>query len=236
MIPFIARCIFFAAVIFLVGHTPGIAEGDKGIAFPQPSHQQGIVYVSDFLIDVDEGDNTKDQKLPVRKKLRGIVDMTGLTREETPREKAQKIVHVLAGSIVEELNKKGVISLRLFAHPPPYSDCFLLDGEFLEHSEGDRLKRAVIGFGTGSAEMVVQMMFSEIRDGTTHFLMDTATVNKKNHMPGAVVSMNPYVAGAKFVLTKNAPERDSKKMGSRIAGAIYEYMLKQGLIPQQEDR
>ena len=39
-------------------------------------------------------------------------------------------------------------------------------------------------------------------------------------MPGAIVKLNPYVAAAKFVMSRNATERDVKQTASAIAKAI----------------
>jgi len=42
-------------------------------------------------------------------------------------------------------------------------------------------------------------------------------------MPGAAVTLNPYVAAAKFVLGKEATTRDVQAMGEAIARQIAEY-------------
>ncbi len=50
--------------------------------------------------------------------------------------------------------------------------------------------------------------------------MFIGTVKDPKKMPGAVVTMNPYVAGAKFVLEKNASEKDVVQSAKKIAEAI----------------
>lgn len=45
-------------------------------------------------------------------------------------------------------------------------------------------------------------------------------------MPGAIVKFNPYVAAAKFVMSRNATERDVKRTASAIAKAIAEEATK----------
>ena len=42
-------------------------------------------------------------------------------------------------------------------------------------------------------------------------------------IPGAVVTMNPYVAAAKFVLQKNATERDIRRTAEQIVEEILKY-------------
>jgi hypothetical protein len=80
--------------------------------------------------------------------------------------------------------------------------------------------------------MQVGITLSDIADKTVKVLLDTQMDGSKNRMPGAVVTRNPYVAGAKFILTKNAPDREVKKLGSQIADKIYEVMKGEGLVKQ----
>jgi hypothetical protein len=49
------------------------------------------------------------------------------------------------------------------------------------------------------------------------------TAKDPNRIPGALVTMNPYVAAAKFVLEKNATERDIKKTAEQVAEQIVKY-------------
>jgi len=224
-----------AIVLFISLSLCGIcaAETTADTTGAKVSAKPQMVYVADFALDVESGSKKSKGLLPARQKIKDTVNRTGVTGKETPEETAKKIVDAMAESIVKELNDKNVKARRLFSQPPPFTDCLLLEGEFMDFDEGERMKRAIIGFGSGSSEMQVRMMFSEIMDGKTSLLIDTATDGKKSRMPGAVVTKNPYVAGAKFVLTKNAPEKEVKKLGSNIADKLYEFMIKQGYIAQQ---
>jgi hypothetical protein len=211
-----------------------LAESAADIVGAKVTAKPAMVYVADFALDVESGSKKSKGLLPARQKIKDTVNRTGVTGKETPEERAKKIVDAMADSIVKELNDKNIKARRLFSQPPPFTDCLLLEGEFMDFDEGERMKRAIIGFGSGSSEMQVRMMFSEIMDGKTSLLIDTATDGKKSRMPGAVLTKNPYVAGAKFVLTKNAPEKDVKKLGSNIADKLNEFMIKQGYVAQQE--
>ena len=46
------------------------------------------------------------------------------------------------------------------------------------------------------------------------------TVKEPDRIPGAVVTKNPYVAAAKFVMEKNAAARDVRRTGRQIADEI----------------
>ena len=52
----------------------------------------------------------------------------------------------------------------------------------------------------------------------------SSSARKGSGVPGAVVTMNPYVAAAKFVMEKNASEKDVKKTAAQIAEEIVKYM------------
>ena len=156
--------------------------------------------------------------------MRDMVDRS----EESPQDKAKRITDGLADSIVAELIAKGAKAGRIAPGVEPSSGAWLLEGEFVEYGEGDRLKRAVIGFGSGAASMEVRVRLSEVMDGGLRLIYDSTAGGSKNRMPGAVVTRNPYVAGAKYVMTKNAPDREVKKLGSGIADKLLEYMKAQG--------
>ena len=98
----------------------------------------------------------------------------------------------------------------------------------MEYYEGDRLKKAVIGFGSGSSDMEVRVRLSEVVDGGIRPLFDSTMEGRKNRMPGAAITKNPYVAGAKYVVSKKAPDRDVKRLGSKIADRLYGYMEENG--------
>jgi hypothetical protein len=54
--------------------------------------------------------------------------------------------------------------------------------------------------------------------------------------PGAILLMNPYVAAAKFVMSKNASKKDIQKTGACIAKEIVKYMKEKGLLPGDDDK
>jgi len=193
-----------------------------------------IIYVADFLLDA-ESDKKEDKKhLPIRNKLKDIVNNTEISGKDSPQIKKTKIVNALAESIVKELKNKGLKAHRIFSQFPPFRDCFLLEGEFQDYEEGERVKRAIIGFGSGSSEMQVKMIFSKISEGKTNLILDTSIDGKKQRSPGAVVTKNPYVAGTKFILSRDANEKEVGKLGSDIANKLYKFIVDSGLILQKE--
>ncbi len=208
-------------------HGPWAADEGGPSSGERPTVRPNIVYVADFSLDVDareKGERRSRSPLRIRERLKDLTDQS----DETPDEKAKKIVDALGRAIVAALIDKGVNAKRLEGQGGPSSGSWLLEGEFVEYGEGDRMKRAVIGFGSGAATMEVRAKLSEVVDGGVRPLFDSTVGGKKNRMPGAAITRNPYAAAAKFVVTKNAPDRDVKKLGGQIADTLYEYMEKQG--------
>ena len=113
------------------------------------------VYVRDFLFDSqnlkpDEGLLGRREG-PVGRLLRG------LKPSEDPAAKARELVTLLSNTIVAELNNAGIRATRLEPGALMPQDGLLVGGEFLEVDEGNRMRRAMVGFGAGSEEIKVQV-------------------------------------------------------------------------------
>ncbi len=83
--------------------------------------------------------------------------------------------------------------------------------------------------------MEVQVMVSDLSGPNPRapFVL-FGTVKDPKKMPGAVITLNPYVAAAKFVLEKNATDKDIKSTAAQIASEIGRYaqqLRRQGTTP-----
>ena len=183
-----------------------------------PSAPKGPVYVRDFLFDAQ---NLKpDQGLlggrggPVGRLLHN------LKPSEDPATKARQLVELLSNTIVRELNNAGIVASRLEPGASTPSSGLLVGGEFLEVDEGNRMRRAMVGFGAGSEEIKVQVEVTDLaRDPTAPFLVYGAGEEARK-TPGAVVFKNPYAAAARYVLSRKATEKDVVKLGNQIAADL----------------
>ena len=128
----------------------------------------------------------------------------------------------MAESLVEALRAKEMTAQRLrnAAGNLP-GEGWLVQGYFTEVDEGNRLKRAAIGFGRGATSMELQIAISDLAGSDPRAAFAVfGTAKDPNRIPGALVTMNPYVAAAKFVLQKNATERNLQKTAEQIANQI----------------
>jgi hypothetical protein len=153
-----------------------------------------------------------------------------LSQRDDPEQKAAKLVEVMSASLQEKFTGKGVEARRVVTGAPLPGDGWLIRGVFTEIDEGSRIKRATIGFGSGATSMEVYVTVSDLAKNADAPFLVFGTEKDPGKMPGAVVTMNPYVAAAKFVMEKNASEKDVKKTAAQIVEEVVKYM--QGGIAQ----
>jgi len=209
----------------------GIEIRDEQLKGQWPAEVPRTIYVSDFALDVQhiESDEGVRGILPGRRG-QGVLGQLGQRlphrmARQNPADQARKIVDAMARSLITSLEDKGFAARRL---PRPGTtlphDGWLLQGVFTEVDEGNRIKRAVIGFGRGATSMDVQVGISDLAgtDPRAPFIV-FGTVEDPKKIPGAIVTMNPYVAAARFVMEKNATEKDIRKTAEQIVDEILKH-------------
>jgi len=140
--------------------------------------------------------------------------------EESPEQKAARMATMLSESIVGELTKQKVRASRLAPGVATPSDGYVIEGQFLVLDEGNRLRRAVIGFGDGASEVLVEVSIFDLARSAKEPVLVFGTGKESRHMPGGIVLMNPYAMAAKYVLSRKSSEKDVRQMGKQIAKDI----------------
>ncbi|MGH8589723.1 MAG: DUF4410 domain-containing protein [Gammaproteobacteria bacterium] len=157
---------------------------------------------------------------------------TGLIRQTDstdPQTEARQAVAQLSDSVVKGLTDAGVPAQRIAAGAPVPPDAWILRGRIDALSEGNRVKQAGIGFGAGEPEAEVSGNIDAIEKGSERTILTFGDKSKTHHMPGGVVTRNPYVIAAKFVMSRGATGRDIKQLGSDLAKESVSYMRQNGL-------
>ncbi len=144
--------------------------------------QQIVVY--DFAVteaEVTEG--------PLKKML-GEARGTSETQQE--REIGRQVANVLAEELVRGLRDLGFSVERKPRGSLIGSHQLLIDGEFLDIDEGNRLGRLVIGFGVGASrvDMEVHTYYGPRRRD----LLDFRTHSDSGSLPGAAAAMDAGAA------------------------------------------
>ena len=177
------------------------------------------IYIKDFELDGANfrGDQSVLSRLPVGSRL----------MNRGGQNEPSAIVNNMAEALVDAFNRKNLPAQRLAAsnNLPPKG--WLINGVFTEVDEGNRIQRAVLGFGQGSTQMTVQVGVSDLASNNPQapFII-FGTIKDPSKMPGAVVTKNPYVAAAKFVMEKSATSKDVKNTAEQIVAEILSYKQK----------
>lgn len=192
---------------------------DAKVSGEPPAAAPGVVYVTDFEYDVAPQAEPQGL-LPGGGPLRSLAgEIRGETQD--PVKKAAELQDLLARSIVEDLEAKKLSARRLGAGEPRPAEGWLLRGVFTELDGGDPVRKAIVGFGAGSSELGLYVSLTDLtKDGDVPFYSFDAT-NQSGKMPGAaVMKFNPYVAAAKFVMSRHASETEVTKTAEQIAEEV----------------
>jgi hypothetical protein len=183
--------------------------------------KNSTVWVSDFELDAQD---VKVDKGGVLGQVRpGILERPKKRREQDPEVQAKKLVDLMSNSLVDDLRKAGYNSERLAAADSRPTSGAWVHGVFTEVDEGNRRRRAIIGFGSGEATMELFVTLSDLQNPDKPLYDASTSENSGKHI-GAVITMNPYVAAAKFVIEKNAPEKTVKKTASEISKEVVKHL------------
>lgn len=187
-------------------------EGQEAPAFPP-------VYVADFTLaaaDPSAAAAPAPETGPLRRRI-------GSLRRSSadPGDQARKIQDLMAETIVADLQKKGIPARRLSPEAPLPSEGWLVRGGFVEVEEGNRLRRAAVGFGSGAAYVRLHVVAEDLSaPGGGQPPGDFDAASEPGKTPGAVVMMNPYAAAAKFALDRDDLEKETEKAAAAIADEV----------------
>lgn len=113
--------------------------------------------------------------------------------DDNPTDQQAQIAHQTAQNVcvqvAADLTQKGINATCLQRGVPPTGgNVLILDGQFTDISEGNRLRRMVIGLGSGQSKLnsVVQVI-QKTDQGSTEIL-DFETTADSGYMPGAGIT------------------------------------------------
>ena len=201
----------------------------RGSATPIVAAQ--VVYIADFSLSVAPDTAPAASTAPAGPLARLAQRLPRSSSASDSQKQAQETVEQMSVALVESLAQQGLTAQRVPKDGKLPGSGWLIQGAFVEVDEGSGIKRAAIGFGSGSSSMEVQASVSDLTgpQPPQPFLL-VGTQKTPNKMPGAVVTKNPYVAGAKLIMGRNASEKDIRKTAEKIAEEVLKYhqRLEQG--------
>lgn len=204
-----------------------VETGDEQITGRWPEELPKTIYVADFALESEHADTDQDVRgvLPGRRLEKLGQRLPHPMVNSNTAEQARKIIDTMSRSLIKNLKDKGFVARRLPSSQTVLPrEGWLLQGVFTEVDQGNRIKRAVIGSGRGVTHMQAQVAVSNLasENPKAPFIV-FGTVKSPKKMPGAVMTMNPYVAAAKFVMEKNASEKDVQKTAEQIVDQILKH-------------
>ncbi len=169
--------------------------------------------------------------------------MAGTSEQERRHEIAHQVAGALAEELVRGLRELGFTVERKPRGTPVGSQQLLIDGEFLDINEGNRLGRLVIGFGIGASILDAEV---HAYYGQGHRkLLDFRTHADSGRMPGAAATMGAGAvvqggvtagmaatsAGAGAVKEYHSElERMASHSADQAVAYLSEFFVKQGWI------
>ena len=205
-----------------------LAQSSATIEKPSFFTNDMTIYVSDFELDAQ--DVQVDQGSAFSRLRPGILERPSKKEQKDPEVQARKLVDTMSRGLVSDLQKAGYKAQRLGNEDPkPYSGAWV-HGVFTQVDEGNRRRRAVIGFGAGAVKMDLFVTLSNLASPLKP-LYEDAKEDKSKNKPGAVITLNPYVAAAKFVMEQNAPDKTVQHVASQISKEIVIHLHQPGNSP-----
>jgi hypothetical protein len=199
-----------------------------------PAGPPAVVYVTDFELDAS---NVHSQRgilppppLPPPPPGLGNVlpKLPGAPVE--PAVRARQLVELMATTLVKDLVDTGVTVHRLGPRDQPPSNGWLVRGVFTDVQDGHQLRRAMIGFGAGQTALQVLVAVDDLTRGAPKPMYELDTKADSGTLPGAAITLNPYVAAARFVLSGSDLDRNVRQTAKQIAEQVTRYLKESGTV------
>ncbi|MBN3752429.1 DUF4410 domain-containing protein [Paraburkholderia sp. Tr-20389] len=195
-----------------------LASAQQGGVGNATSASAPVVYVSDF--ELDAANITPDQsRLSRARRFAGSLSPLHLS-EQDPQKKSQALVASMADTLVADLQHDGIDARRLPVGAPLPAQGWLVRGVFLAVDEGNRVRRAVVGFGAGQGKIELAVAIDGLPVESPTPLYLTVEGQSDKHAPGAMIKLNPYVVAARYVMAGNDQQADIKQAASQVAEAV----------------
>jgi hypothetical protein len=149
-----------------------------------------------------------------------------------PAVRARQIVDLMSKSLVAELSRRGVAVRRLGPHETLPPEGWLVRGVFTSLNGGTQLRRAVIGSGAGQTNVQVLVSVDDLTQGPPQPMYEVDTKADSGTVPGAVITLNPHVAAARFVLSRADLDRRVKQTAAQIADHTMRRVA-DGVVPRR---
>ncbi len=209
-----------SACLLLAGCKSATVHGQREFA-PETAPKPATLFVADFDLGVQNIQH-EEGVLSGRPGPAGRVGERLSGTSQQPEARARQLVDAMGNSVVKNLSKAGLSATRLAPHAPLPTAGWLVRGVFTEVQEGNRVRRAIIGLGSGQTELQVVTTIDNLSQGPPKPLYEVDTKASSGKSPGAAptLALGPYGAAARFVMAGKDLDKNVEQTGSQIATQI----------------
>lgn len=211
-----------ALCVLLLGCSKAEVTGQRDLAGP-PVAKPVIVYIADFELDaatIQSGPSLLPRPQLPHGPLGGVLLARRPGAPKDPAARARELVDLMARSLAQDLNTAGIPARRLAPGEPPPPSGWLVRGVFTDVNEGNRLRRALIGFGQGETQLQLVIAIDDLKAGTPQPFYQLDTSAESGKAPGAAITLNPYLAAARFVMSGSDLDRNVRETAQKVAGEV----------------
>ena len=116
-------------------------------------------------------------------------NMTDANQDAQQQNIARRTAQNICVRVAADLTGKGINTTCLQRGVPPTgNNVLILDGQFTDISEGNRLRRMVIGLGAGASKVDTVVQVVQKTDQGSTEIIDFATSADSGYMPGAGIT------------------------------------------------
>jgi hypothetical protein len=150
---------------------------------PASSGRPSTIYV--YPLAVSAQDVTLNQGF-FQKTYRNL---SGSDQDQSQLDLGKQTASALADEMVQQLQALGFVASRV-ARGTQVSgqNVLIVDGTFTDINQGNRLRRMVIGLGSGQSTLDAQVQVYQMANGNTQQIMDFSTEANSGKMPGAALT------------------------------------------------
>jgi hypothetical protein len=242
------RRLRFSYRFFQILLVAGIAGCAGASVAPEINHvpvndsRPSTVYVYPFAVTVSEV--TLNQGFFQRT----YANLSDENQSQSELQLAHQTAQDLATAITRELETLGFTATQVARGQQVSGENILIvDGQFTDINQGNKLRRMVIGLGMGQSTLDTQVQVYQMANGNTQQIMDFTTHADSGSMPGAAIMGAPgaAVGGAAAIASvgvnvaaggiKNYTSGMgslSKKSADEAVAYMSQYFVTQTWIPQ----
>lgn len=155
----------------------------------------------------------------------------------------QEVARVVTNNLVVEITKLGIPAVEAAKATPVAGPSLSIEGQFVTVDQGNRLRRAVVGFGAGASEVRTLVQVFETTNDGRRLVEDFYATVKSSRKPGfgpmagagaaagrAATSVAVSAGVGLATAHSQTVEGDAKNTADEIAKVLKKFFAEQGWI------